>query len=710
MDITPSKPLRILVADDEPAVLQLYREIFFSQEDPAEDPLEREAIQKMKTDLFGKKKETKPSFSFHLVSCDQGDSAIAAVKRSLKEQKPFAVAFLDVRMPPGLDGIKVAEQIRALDPLVEIVIVTAYTDIHPRDISHRIPPQGKLLYLQKPFHPEEIIQFACALGSKWMMERELNRSRDQLERRFEERNKELIIANQALKDDIELRKQVEQDRLRLITAFEQVAEVIIITDAEGIIAHLNPAFETLTGYESREALGRSVASLLKPDQVVYDTLCKVVGRGEVWSGRIAIVDRKGQIHDVNATVSAVLNKKKTISDYTAVIRDITREIQMEKQIHQAHRMEAVGTMAGGIYRDLNSILATIVGYAEIANFVSDNPSAVKQNLDEVLKASFRARDLARRIFAFGKQRTENIRPLQLSRVLKEIVKLIELTFPPNIKIRQSIRAETGTVSAEQHQIDQVIMHLCNNAYHAMKKSGGTLEVGLERVELDPDNTILLPQMHSGPYLRINISDTGSGIPADILERIFNPYFTTRKKSQGTGLGLAVTEGIVKSHGGMITVSSQQGRGTTFFVYLPEIGYSKDIHEISKIDTMPIGEECILFVDDEYPLADIGRQMLENLGYEVIIRTSSIEALALFKAESSRFDMVVTDFHMPNMTGDKLAREMIAIRPDIPIVLSIGFGEGLSYEKAQKIGIKELAMKPLVMRDLAEIIRRVLEKR
>jgi len=328
-------------------------------------------------------------------------------------------------------------------------------------------------------------------------------------------------------------------------------------------------------------------------------------------------------------------------------------------------------------------------------------------MDKVFKASERARDLVKQILAFSRQGGEEIKPVQIHLIVNEILKLLRPTLPTTIEIRQNITS-TGTVMADPTQIHQVIMNLCTNAYHAMQEKGGVLEVSLTDVELDSDYTAKHLDTHPGPYLKLTVSDTGHGMEKKVLNRIFDPYYTTKEKTGGTGMGLAVVHGIVKSHGGVISVYSEPGKGSTFNVFLPRTESAEGVVEPEEIIPLPTGKERILFIDDEPFIVDIGKGMLEHLGYTVVTRTSPIEALEAFKAQPDKFDLVITDMTMPKMTGDELAKELMAIRPDIPIILCTGFSELINEEKAKAMGIRAFVMKPVVQREMANAVRKALD--
>lgn len=379
---------------------------------------------------------------------------------------------------------------------------------------------------------------------------------------------------------------------------------------------------------------------------------------------------------------------------------------LEYQLQQAQKMEAIGTLAGGIAHDFNNILSVIIGYTELILMNAQVDSEVRQNLKEIFSASKHARDMVKQILAFSRQNKQERKPIQVAHIVKEALKMLRASLPATISIQQKLEKNTGIIEADPTQIHQVLMNLCTNAAHAIDEKDGELEIRLANVDLKGNAAAKIPDLYPGPFLKLSVRDTGDGIAPEALPQIFNPYFTTKEKGEGTGLGLAVVQGIIKSLNGAITVDSDAGKGSTFHVYLPTIKRElADEEEIPK--PLPMGYERILLVDDEQPLVEIGKQMLERLGYKVDTRTSSIEALNLFKADPRRFDLVITDIVMPNMTGDRLADKLIGIRPDIPIVLCTGYSEKFTHKHASEKGIEAFLMKPLVMQDLASTVRQAL---
>ncbi|MCP5051846.1 MAG: response regulator [bacterium] len=381
------------------------------------------------------------------------------------------------------------------------------------------------------------------------------------------------------------------------------------------------------------------------------------------------------------------------------------------QLEESQKMEAIGTLAGGIAHDFNNILAAIIGYSEmILDIVAPgkNESAMIQ---KVLKAGYRAADLTQQILTFSRPGTGERKPLQIHRVVKEALNLLLATIPTNIRIWQDLDPRCGSVMADPTQIHQVIMNLCTNSYHAMSKEGGTLGVTLHRVDFAPAGVFknsTIPDTPAEAYIRLQISDSGHGMDEETLERVFNPYFTTKKKGEGTGLGLSVVDGIIKRHNGAITVKSEPDQGTVFQVYLPCIPQADTAPDKAPDEPLPMGNENILLVDDEAPLVEVGRMVLGKLGYRVTGVNGSLQALETFKAQPHAFDLVVTDMAMPDMTGAQLARKMMDIKPGLPIILCTGFSEIMNEESAKQFGFRGYVMKPVQIGEIAKIIRRVMD--
>ncbi len=529
--------------------------------------------------------------------------------------------------------------------------------------------------------------------------------------------------------DITERKRAEEERMRLATAIEQSAEAIIITDTNWIIDYVNPAFTDLSGYDGSEVIGRHLRLLKsdKHDRAFYREIRETLAGGRSWSGRLINMKKDGSLFETEASSSPVRNKSGDIINHVSIHRDITCQVKLERDLRQAQKMEAIGTLAGGIAHDFNNILAAIVGYTEIASFRLPQEDPLRHNLEQVLKASARASDLVKRILAFSRQTEQNRQPVHVLLAVNETLELLRPSLPATIEIRKEIglSTEEGVIFADPTEVHQILMNLCTNAAHAMRTSGGVLSVGLSylvvaekedgKEEAEDDeypSCGLRPATPSvpgpGSYVCLTISDTGHGMEPAVMERIFDPYFTTKKVGEGTGLGLSVVQGIVTTNGGAISVHSEPGKGTSFEVYFREMETSAPVLAKTR-QALPTGAERILFVDDEQILAELGKELLGSLGYKVDAKTSSLEALETFKTDPHGFDLVITDMTMPGLRGEELAREIIALRPGMPVILCTGYSELIDERQAQEMGISEFIMKPYVVSSFTEAIRRALNK-
>ncbi len=389
------------------------------------------------------------------------------------------------------------------------------------------------------------------------------------------------------------------------------------------------------------------------------------------------------------------------------MRAVDHQTRLEQQIRQMQKMEALGTLAGGIAHDLNNILMPIVVNAELALLDIEKRNLESQYVEQVLTAANRGKNLVNQIITFSQQKEIERKCEKIAPIIKEALKFLRSMLPETIEIHRSIKTDSDLALVNATQIHQVLINLCNNAADAMRDKKGVLEVKLAEVEVDVESASLFPDLKPGPYFKITVSDSGRGMDKKIIERIFDPFFTTKEPGKGTGMGLAVVHGIIKSHGGAIGVKSKLGKGSTFDVFLPR--HKGEIRQETAASTpIPRGTERILLVDDDKSLIQSVQHMLKRLGYKVIGKTSSALALKIFHAQPDIFDLVITDMTMPHMTGVELANELLSIRPDIPIILCTGFSDMINKKGAEAQGIRELIMKPINTRNMAETIRRVLK--
>jgi PAS domain S-box-containing protein len=531
-----------------------------------------------------------------------------------------------------------------------------------------------------------------------------------------------IIGASTIGRDITERKNMEESlrksEERFRSLIQKSLDLIVIIDQNDRITYETPSVEYILGYPRGYTIGKSPLDFIHPDDLgmVANDLSEVHQKASpgitpkfrfrradgTWVHLEAIGQNLIDYPGINGIVI-------TARDITERKRAEAEKERLEIQLAQTQKIETIGTFAGGIAHDFNNILAAIIGYAELAMIDVNKPDLdkVRNNLAGVLRAGKRAKDLVSQILSFSRHDEMEYRPIMLYSTIKESLRMLRSIIPSSIEIRQNLHS-SGMVMADPIQIHQLMMNLCSNAAQAIGKTEGVVNVSLKEVTVDETAAIQGLVLHPGPYVRLTLSDTGHGMTPEVMVRIFEPYFTTKDIGSGSGLGLSVVQGIVKKHKGAILCESEPGKGTTFDIYLPRVEFKKEVEESPAEMTLLTGTERVLFIDDEPVLVDLAKQALESLGYKVTSTTSSTEALELFKRNPDSFDLVITDMTMPDMTGDKLAQRILEARHDISIILCSGYGEHITAEKLQGIGIREYIMKPFVLSDLAKTIRRALD--
>jgi len=505
--------------------------------------------------------------------------------------------------------------------------------------------------------------------------------------------------------DVTETRAVQEELRRLAAAIEQAAEMVVITDAKADILYANPAFEKITGYRLPEVLGRNPRILKsgEHDHGFYQRLWAQLSAGTPWQGRFVNRRKDGSHFTEETTISPVFGPSGEIVNYVAVKRDVTKEQALEQQYLEAQKMEAIGTLAGGIAHDFNNILAVIMANAQMLEFSGTLDSEARETLNQIVTASKRARRLVRQILAFSRRGPQEKIVMNLKPVVKETLGLLRASLPATIRLEHGIAASTGLLFADPTQMQQVLMNLCTNAAHAMEPGGGVLRISLADARVDEGSALLEPGFAPGDYVRLSVADTGQGMPPWVLNRIFEPYFTTKEIGKGTGLGLSVAHGIVKAHGGAIKASSAVQQGTVFDVYLPAV--KAEEAEAGKTE-LPLvgGTGRVLFVDDEPALTLMGRRILGQLGYTVQTADNPVEALEAVRSNPGGFDLVITDLTMPEMTGTQLAGRLREIRPDLPVVLCTGFSDRVNEGMLKGMGLRGLLLKPLTIQELAHAVR------
>ncbi|MCP3921606.1 MAG: response regulator [Desulfobacterales bacterium] len=507
----------------------------------------------------------------------------------------------------------------------------------------------------------------------------------------------------------ENKERLKKSEERYRSLFETSLDGIVFLNPSDEFEVANKAFLEMLNYSTIELIGMKYFDInndkWKKKEIGINRKLLEIGYSDPYEKEY--LDKNGELFPVRVRKWLIKDKSGITLRKLLIIHDISEKRKLESQLRQAQKMEAVGTLAGGIAHDFNNILAAIMGYVELTQLDLLDDSA-NRNLHQVLEAAHRAKELVRQILTFSRQTEHEIKPVYIQHIVKEAIKLLRSTLPSTIKINQKIAIKIEKINADPTQIHQIIMNLCTNSYYAMKETGGVLEVGMIEVELNHTEAQKYHGLSPSKYLKLSVTDDGCGIDDSIKSRIYDPYFTTKEPGDGTGMGLSVVHGIVKNHSGEIFMTSEINKGTSFEIFLPSVETEKKVSITKNQLELPKGSEHILFVDDEHSLANLGKMMLEKLGYSVVTETSSKRALKIFETDKDKFDLVITDMTMPDLTGDELAVKINDIRPGMPIILSSGYKASLTDEEYKNLPLKAYLSKPLEVKEFAYTIRKVLD--
>ncbi len=636
---------------------------------------------------------------FQVLVAGNGKTGLELAERTIPD-----LILLDIVLP-GMDGFEVCRRLKANERTRKIMVIFMTARSATQEKIHGFS-LGAVDYITKPYQQDEVLARVTA-------HLRLQDITDCLEQSVRQRAEALTTANRKLRKEITERKQIEEalreSEARYRAAIENSNDGIGILEAGHHVFVNQKLLEILAYDKPEELIGKHVSLIFHPDDKERVTRYNRLRE----NGRPAPsrYEAKGITRDGRTVYFDISATKITYRDRIAVLaffNDITQRKQLETHLQQAQKMEAIGTLAGGIAHDFNNILMGIIGHTEVAILHKHNPDKAHDHLNQVLGAGKRAAQLVQQILTFSRQKDLERKPLQISPLVTETIKMLRASLPSTIDIQYDIEDQHGMVMADPTQIHQVLMNLCTNAAHAMRGLSGLLRISLDKVAInDKQSTPLKP----GTYLRMSVEDNGHGMDRTTMDRIFDPYFSTKKPDEGTGLGLAVVHGIITSYGGRIEVDSEPDKGTTFHIFLPRIEQPQKAEELTfSLDKLPAGHERILFVDDEKLIVSIYNNLLQDLGYQVVCTTSSAEALTLFEKDVLGFDLVITDLTMPNLTGAELSKLLLNLRPDTPIIMCTGYSNQLSDEEARSLGIRKYLMKPLVIDQLALAVREVLDQK
>ncbi|MEW6218699.1 MAG: response regulator [Thermodesulfobacteriota bacterium] len=676
---------RILIIDDDRDVWQAFRDVLSPEETE-----EGTASRRMDSLLGRRPPAVGQAPAFELVFADQGEDGYQKVVEARQEDRPYAVAFVDVRMPPGWDGVKTATAIRATDPAIELVIVTAYADRSREEMVAAIGAPERLLFLRKPFDADELLQMALSLSSKWRLARQEEATRQEL----------------------------ASSRARFRDLVETISDFVWEMDSQGRYTYCSPVCSRLFGRSPDELLGQFFSQALLPEvdrQTCHQHLqhCVATGRGYAGLER-SCLHADGRTVFVESSAMPVLNERGALIGFRGIDRDITERkreeiarAQLEEQYRQSQKMEALGTLAGGIAHDLNNVLAPIIMSAELIAMGLGPQDPVRDRLRVITESAQRAADLIRQILVFSRKQVLEPKVVDLNRVINAFFKLLRRLMRSDLEIVLELEPELWPVDADVSMMEQVILNLMVNARDAIHGQG--------RIELRTRNeTVEQPipdvehRLFAGSFVVLSVTDDGCGMNEAVQARIFDPFFTTKAAGKGTGLGLSTVYGIVTQHGGHLRLVSRPEAGSTFSVYLPRSAHTTQGAEAAIHQVPRGGTETILLVEDNDEVRRMAASTMEAYGYRVLTAVNGAQGLEVFRRNPGLVHLLLTDIVMPQLDGRSLADMVRAERPELPVILMSAYPPDFVAENVAPFPFQFL-QKPFRPADLARLLRNVLDQ-
>ena len=700
MDSTTSAAVtRVLIVDDNVTIHADFQKILAAPE--AGDA----QLRKAESLLFGGATEPEPVAVPHyqIDSASQGQEGLRLVEKALAEGHPYALAFIDVRMPPGWDGIETVDRIWKQDPDLPVVICTAYSDYSWSDMMIRLGHSDNLVVLRKPFEAVEVLQLAHSLTRKWALARQVRAHLKELDGLVAERTHRLQEANQALQSSEE----------RFAKAFRNNPVPLLLADAfAGGCVDVNDSWLALTGLNRQQVLGQTleVLELFVRPEIWRQVRQDIASKRAVGSRQLELRTREGKT--ITALVSAEPLELENRPHLLMSLQDITERINMENQLRQAQKMEAVGQIAAGIAHDFNNVLGVIQGHAELQLSAGHTDESLLDSLHEIADAANRAASLTRQLLAFSRKQMLRPRALDLSEVLHNLGKMLGRIIGENIQLHINCAENLPPVLADQVNLEQVVINLAVNARAAMPK-GGPLTITAELAVVDARHRDRQPDAIPGTFVKLRVADAGVGMDQNVRRKIFEPFFTTKDVGKGTGMGLATVYGIVKQHQGWIEVESTVGVGTAFMVYLPPAQGPVTKTTESGTDliraktTQP---HTVLVVEDEPALRAMTEKILKRLGYRVVSAVDGPQALKLWSGLQGKIDLLFTDMMMPGgLTGRELAQRLLHEQPRLRVIYSTGYTVDFANPEIKLVEGENFLFKPYDATALTRIVKKALDR-
>ena len=703
---------RILVIDDNAAIHDDFRKILGAVSASSTGLEEAEAA------LFGAAAPaSSPQVCFEIDSAFQGQEGLTKVQKALAEKRPYALAFVDVRMPPGWDGIETITHLWKHYPDLQVVICTAYSDYSWDEIAQQLGQSDSLVILKKPFDNVEVLQLAHALTKKWLLSQQAKDRLENLDQLVRERTGELQVANEKLRREMAQREEMEQalrlSEERFVKAFQASPIPMAILSFPGL-RHLdvNASFMALTGYRREELVHRTAdeLELEAAPSLVMDRLARISELKSLRHLEGKVRTKAGEVRDVLWSVE--LFELGVEPHLLVIAQDITDRLRLEGQLRQAQRMEAIGQLSAGIAHDFNNILTVIQGHASLVLARTSLEKEIEDSLREVAHAAERAATLTRQLLAYSRKQAMHFQVLQVNERLRPLSRMLRRLIGEHIRLRYEFAESLPAVMGDLPSLEQVITNLAVNARDAMPEGGETIIRTSQRT-LDEGCAQRNPEARPGHFVCIEVIDNGAGMSAEVCSRVFEPFFTTKEIGKGTGLGLASSYGILKQHQGWIEVESELGRGSTFTVFLPVA----ESAAAAAADPPPLaassagGHESILVVEDEGPVRELSCQILERAGYAVYPAANGQEALKAWTAAKGRIDLLVTDMVMPEgVSGRSLAETLWARHPELKVIFTSGYSSEMIEAQPPHPSRCRFLAKPYPSSVLIHTVRQCLDER